>query len=379
MKITRVETIPVDKYLFVRVHTDTGLTGLGESGVWGYLEASEKIIEKFGRYLVGQDPLRIEHHWNYLYRAFFFRGAAITGALSAVDIALWDILGKHLGVPIYQLMGGKTRDKARVYLDIGATTVEGMIERIHDAKARGYTAVGHVSLFPWETRTHTGYRAFAADMSDAIDAMRRYREAAGPDMDLCVELHRALTPSEAITLARGIEPYHPLFYEDPIRPDNFDAMGQVAASIPLPVATGERLQTIWDYEMLFARGAAQYVRPSLGMCGGLSAGKKIAAMAEAKHIGVVPHTVSSPLTTAVSVQLAACIPNYVIQEYPNNEGNPIRDDIFTGVPKPEGGYLPVPDAPGHGVELAADAATRYPPTVREIFTKTQFDGSVDDA
>src|ERR687888_1956203 len=147
MKITAVETVSVDCYLFVRVHTDAGITGLGESGAWGYLEASEQAVRTFARYLVGQDPLRIEHHWQYLYRWTHFRGAAIMGALSAVDIALWDIAGKWLGVPCHQLLGGPTRDRARVYCHVFGVTTEELVQGCRDAKQRGFTAVGHLTPF----------------------------------------------------------------------------------------------------------------------------------------------------------------------------------------------------------------------------------------
>src|SRR5918999_2726765 len=142
MKITRVEPIQVDRYMFVQVHTDAGIVGLGESGAWGYLEASEAVVRKFAHYLVGEDPLRIEHHWQYMYRSSHFRGAGIMGALSAIDIALWDIAGKHFGVPVYQLLGGKVRDKARVYYHVFGDTTERLVQGIVDAKKAGFTAVG---------------------------------------------------------------------------------------------------------------------------------------------------------------------------------------------------------------------------------------------
>ena len=145
MKITAVEPIFVDRYLFVQVHTDAGITGLGECGAWGYLEASAEAAKKFGRYLIGQDPLRIEHHWQYMYRWSHFRGAAIMGAISAIDIALWDIAGKHFGVPCYQLMGGKVRDKARVYYHVFGQTTEQLVQGCVEAKKKGFTAVGHLT------------------------------------------------------------------------------------------------------------------------------------------------------------------------------------------------------------------------------------------
>ena len=379
MKITAIETVPVDRYLFVKVHTDEGITGLGESGSWGYLEASEKAIEKFARYLVGQDPLRIEHHWQYLYRWSHFRGAAIMGALSAIDIALWDIAGKHFGVPVYALLGGKTRDKARVYYHVLNQTIEGLVEGCRAAKARGFTAVGHLSPFGDEPREQPYFKTHAAKMGQAIDAVRQFREAVGDEVDLCIEIHRRLTPAEAIVLARGIEPYHPLFYEDPILPDNFDAMGLVAENIHIPIATGERLHTIFEFEMLLRRGAVQFVRPDVCMCGGITGAKKVAALAEANYVGVVPHNPLGPVSTAACVQLAACIPNFAIQEYPTGEDTPPKSEIMSTRLTYDGkGSLIVPDAPGIGVELAPDAAQRHPYKMRWLGTRLYDDGSVMD-
>ena len=190
MKITAIDTIFVDRYLFVQVHTDAGITGLGESGAWGYLEASAGAIETFKRYLIGQDPLRIEHHWQYLYRWTHFRGAAIMGALSAIDIALWDIAGKHFGVPCYQLMGGKTRDKARVYYHVFGDTKEKLIEGCIEAKQQGFTAVGHLTPFLDEPRDRPYFKTHVDKMRDAIETVGRFREAVGNDVDLCIEIHR---------------------------------------------------------------------------------------------------------------------------------------------------------------------------------------------
>ena len=178
MKITKVEPIRVDRFLFVKVHTDEGITGLGEGGAWGFQEASCQILEKFGEYLVGQDPSRIEHHWQYLYRCFHFRGAAIMGAISAIDIALWDIAGKYFGVPVYQLLGGKCRDKARVYYHVKGETKEDLIEGIKNAKAQGFTAVGHLTPFLDEHREVPYFKTHVDKIRDAIRTVQRYREAA---------------------------------------------------------------------------------------------------------------------------------------------------------------------------------------------------------
>ena len=378
MRITQIEPVFVDRYLFVLVHTDAGITGLGESGAWGYLEASAAVVETFKRYLIGQDPLRIEHHWQYLYRWSHFRGAAVMGALSAIDIALWDIAGKHFGVPCYQLLGGGCRDRARVYYHVFGATKEELIEGCVRAKEMGYTAVGHLTPFLDEPREVPYFETHVRKMQEGIDTVARYREAVGDEVDLCIEIHRRLTPSEAITLARGIELYHPFFYEDPILPDNFDAMALVAENIHIPIATGERLHTIYEFEMLLRRGAVQYVRPDVCMAGGLTHCKKIAAIAEAHHVGVVPHNPLSPVSTAACVQLAACIPNFALQEYPRDEWDEPKRGMVSEPLHVEDGFLVVPDAPGIGIELAEDAAERYPYRPREVVTRLHVDGSVVD-
>ncbi len=379
MRITRVETLPIDRYLFVQVHTDAGITGLGEAGTWGYLEAAEQVVAKWAHYLVGEDPLRIEHHWQYLYRSTHFRGSAIMGALSAIDIALWDIAGKHFGVPVYQLLGGKTRHKTRVYYHVLAETVETLVEGCIQARARGFTAVGHLSPFADEPRSQPYFKTHVAKMGEAIDAVRQFREAVGDEVDLCIEIHRRLTPAEAIELARGIERYHPMFYEDPILPDNFDAMGLVAENIHIPIATGERLHTIQEFEMLIRRGAVQFVRPDVCLCGGITGAKKVAALAEASYVGVVPHNPLSPVSTAACVQIAACIPNFTIQEYPTGEDRPPKSEIVKTALEYDGqGSLLVPEVPGIGVELAPAAVKLHPYKMRWLGTRLYDDGSVMD-
>ena len=378
MQITDVRTIFADQYLFVEVDTDAGITGLGESGSWGFLEASAAAVNTFKRYLVGQDPLRIEHHWQYLYRWSHFRGSAVMGALSAIDIALWDIAGKHFGVPSYQLLGGKVRDKARVYYHVFGETKEELIAGCAEARELGFTAVGHLTPFLDDSRDIPYFKTHVDMIEDAVETVAAYRQAVGRDVDLCIEIHRRLTPSEAIVLGRGIEPYHPFFYEDPVTPDNFDEMALVASKIGIPIATGERLFSIWEFQALLQRGAVQFVRPDVCMVGGLSHAKKIAALAEAFHVQVVPHNPLSPVSTAACIQLAACIPNFALQEYPKGEDESPKSEIVKRPLAQENGFLIVPDAPGIGIELAEDAAERHPYVPRAVETRLHADGSVVD-
>ncbi len=378
MKITQVETIFVDRYLFVRVHTDAGISGIGESGAWGFLEASESAVQKFALYLTDQDPLRIEHHWQYMYRWSHFRGAAIMGAISAIDIALWDIAGKHFGVPAYQLLGGSCRDRARCYVHVFGSTTEELVEGCRRAKAEGFSAIGHLTPFLDEPPNIPYFETYAGKMQAAIDRVRRYREAVGDSVDLCIEIHRRLSPAEAVVLGRGIEPYRPMFYEDPVRPDNFDSMAAVARQVGVPIATGERLHTLDEFAMLLSRDAVQYVRPDVCLAGGLTHTKKIAALAEAFGAGVVPHNPLSPVSTAACLQLAACIPNFSLQEYPGDEGSAEKRQIVDEAPRRDGDSLLIPERPGIGIELAPDAAERLPYRPRLVDTRLGVDGSVVD-
>jgi galactonate dehydratase len=378
VKIVSVEPLLIDRYLFVQIRTDAGFVGLGESGTWGHLEASAAAIAKFGDYLVGHDPARIEHHWNVMYRSGHFRGSAIMGAISAIDIALWDIKGKSFGVPVYELLGGKTRNKARVYYHVKGPTVDAQVEKCIEAKERGFTAVGHLNPFLDQARSDTYFQTHAAKIDGAVEAVRRYREAIGNNVDICLEIHRRLSPAEAIVLGRAIEPYRVMFYEDPILPDNFDAMAEVAGQIGIPIATGERLMGIHEFQMLLERRATQYARICVCVAGGISGAKKIAALAEAHHKFVIPHNPLSPVSTAACLQLDASIENIAIQELPDHADESPDKDLVKERLRVENGFLIVPDAPGIGVELIDDARAKFPPKPRRIGTRLNVDGSVVD-
>ncbi|MGE4044971.1 MAG: galactonate dehydratase [Acetobacteraceae bacterium] len=384
MKITRVEPLLLDRFLYVRVHTDAGIVGLGESGTWGQLEASAAAIAKYGEYLVGKDPFPIEHHWNVMLRANHFTGGAITGAVSAIDIALWDIKGKHFGVPVYELLGGKMRDKARLYGHVKGRTADKLIEEAVRLKEAGFTALGHLNPLLDEDESVPYFKSHARKIEDAIDIVRRLREAVGPDVDLCIEIHRRLTPPEAIALARGIEQYKPMFYEDPLRPNSFDAMALVAEHIDIPIATGERFTSLYQFQTLLTRNAVQYLRPDVCLCGGITGAKKIAAIAEAHDAWVVPHNPLSPVSTAACLQIAACIPNFAIQEYPSRtpdlDGNKelLGNDLATGLSEQRNGFIAIPGGAGIGVDLVADVEKRFPYKPRPIGMRPHVDGSVVD-
>jgi len=380
MKITKVTPILIDRYLYVEVETDEGIKGLGESGAWGFLEASYGAVEQLKGAVLGQDPLRIEFLWNYMYRCFHFRGAAIMGALSAIDIALWDIAGKYFRVPVYKLLGGRCRDKARVYYHVLGDTTEKLVQGIKNAKAAGFNAVGHLTPFLDNDRSKTApFQTYAHYIENAIDSVRQYREAVGDEVDLCIEIHRRLSIHDAIVLARGIEKYHPYFYEDPVKPDNFDDMIEVSKKIHIPIATGERFHTPQEFAMLLRKGAVQFVRPDVCICGGITGAKKIAALAEAFGAEVVPHNPLSPVSTMACLQIAAASPNFAIQEYPSGQESGPITEIVAPTPKHTGdGFLPLNETPGIGIELLPDAAKKHPyrPRNRTVYLKS--DGSIFD-
>ncbi|MEM2094125.1 MAG: galactonate dehydratase [Candidatus Bathyarchaeia archaeon] len=378
MKITDVKTYKVtDRWLFVKIETDQDIYGIGESGFWGYPKGAEGVLETVRKYLIGKDPLQIEHHWQYVYRNNHFRGGALGGALSAVDIALWDIAGKYYGAPVYQLLGGKTRNKVRLYIHIGRGEYVGDIaeELAKDAVRAvkmGFTAI-RFSPLPrgFENMGHSEL------ISSSVDLVRTVREAVGEKVDICVDVHGRLTPSEAIILGKELEKYRLLFYEDPTVQDSPSAVAQVARGTSIPIATGERLHTIYEFRELLELRAVSMVRPDLCLAGGLTQCKKIAALAEAYQVGVVPHNPLSPISTAACVQLDACIPNFIIQEY-TGEDRPPKNELVKATLKLENGYLTVPNTPGIGVELNEDALNRYPYEIRELVTTVRQDGSVVD-
>ncbi len=384
MKITHVTPLLVDRFLFVRIETDAGITGIGESGTWGHLEASAAAIRKFGDYLIGRDPRPIEHHWNVMHRANHFTGGAINGAISAIDIALWDIKGKLYGVPVYELLGGRMRDKARVYGHVKGRTRDSLIAEAVRLKGLGFNALGHLNPLLDEDETTPYFKTHAQKIEDAAETVRLLREAVGPTVDLCIEIHRRMTPPEAIALARAIEPYKPMFYEDPLRPNDPDAMAYVANQIHIPVATGERFFSLFQFQTLLNRRAVTYLRPDVCLCGGITGTKKVAAMAEANDCMIVPHNPLSIISTAACLQIAACIPNFAIQEYPtqtpeiDGASAVLGEGMAFGLQEQIGGFIAIPDGPGIGLALVDDIEAKFPPRPRPVAMRPHLDGAVVD-
>jgi galactonate dehydratase len=386
MKITRVEPLHIGQFMFARIETDDGVVGFGEAGIWGHIEAAGTAIQRFAEYLVGKRAFDIEHHWNVMHRFSYFQGLAINAAISAIDIALWDIKGKALNVPIYELLGGPARTKARIYGHIYENTIEKVLEECRAKMEAGYNAFGHLNPFLDEGNDKVYFKTHVKKMRDAIDNVHRMREVVGDRVDLLVELHRRLTPAEAVVFARGIEDTHPMFLEDPIRPEGPDAMARVADKVHIPIATGERFCTIYEFEAILARNACEYARVDVCVCGGITGGKKVAAMAEARHVQVVPHNPLSPIGLAACLQLAAAIPNFAIQEYATgfeagvfeSIGKHLGSDIVDAVPLPKNGFVDIPTGPGLGMNLLPDAQKIRPPLSKPISMRKHYDGFVVD-
>jgi galactonate dehydratase len=376
MKIESVEGHHIGTSYVVRVRTDTGITGIGQTACWGYPEAVAGIVDKFRDYLVGQDPMRIEYHWQYMYRMGPFRGSALSGAVSAIDIALWDIKGKHLQAPIWELLGGRCRDRIRLHLLMGSGDTPDQTLRIaRSAAEEGFTAV-KLDPLPSGYQDMTQARLVAT----ARDHVAATREGAGKDVDVIVELHRKLTPMVAIALTESLAEFQPLFVEDPIQIDSIISQGEIARRVTVPIANGERMHSIWEFRELLSHGGPQYVRPDVGLAGGLSHCKKIAAIAESYHCAVVTHNFLGPVLTAASVHLDTCIPNFVTQEYSKSDEAP-ENRVFQTTLHREGGYLSIPEVPGLGVELdetLLEAATHESRDLTQV-PNIRADGSIAEA
>ena len=380
MKIERVESILAGKSQIVRVITDTGLIGVGQSACWGYLEATDAVVKKFADYLVGKDPLDIEHHWQYMYRMGPFRGSVVSGAVSAVDIALWDIKGKVMEAPVWQLLGGKVRDKIRLHLLMGGirpgaadqgTTPEGLRLNSRDAAEEGYTAIKTDPL-------PDGFQSMTLSrlIHDTRENVAAMREGAGLDVDIILEIHRKLTPMNAIALAEQLIEFTPLFYEDPVQIDSIKSQGEIAQRTTLPVANGERMHSIWEFRELFEAGGSQYVRPDLGLGGGITSVKKIAAIAESYHSALVTHNFLGPVLTAAACNIDTSIPNFLTREY-SMEDEQSFNAIFNSSWKRDGGFIPVPEIPGIGIDLEAESLKSQPYVPRDLqVIPMRTDGSV---
>lgn len=369
MKITKLNVFPVPpRSVFVKIETDEGITGWGEPSLEGHAHTQVTAVQELGRYLIGKDPFEIERHWQAMYRGDFYRGGPVlTSAISGVDQALWDIFGKALGKPVHQLLGGRCRDKIKVYAGIGGDTPEQVAESARQVHAQGYRAA---KMGPID----------ATEILDGIDVIRKAyhrvkaaREAVPDDFDILLDFHGRLAPAMAISVIDALTELRPFFVEEPILPENVDAMARVAHAVKVPIATGERRYTKFDFRELLEKQAVAVVQPDCCHAGGITELKKIAAMAEAYYVAIAPHNPLHALSTAACLQIDACCPNFLVQE---------RGSLGEGLLKQpfvvKEGYVDIPTGPGMGVEV--DEEKLYAMTWEDWVTPRLWheDGSVTD-
>jgi galactonate dehydratase len=346
MKITKLETFFVKpRWLFLKMHTDEGVSGWGEPIVEGWSHTVAAAVEEIGRYLIGQDPRRIEHHWQAIYRGAFYRGGPVlTSALSGLEQAMWDILGKSLGVPVWQLLGGRVRDRIRVYGHVGGEDCEAYGASGRKALAQGFTAV---KTCPFGAARFVESPEFT---DAAVARVIALRDAVGPAIDIGIDFHGRVGPALAIQLAKALEPCRPMFIEEPCLPENVDAMAAVARATTIPIDTGERLFTKWGFREVLEKGAAAILQPDVSHAGGILEVRKIAAMAETHYAALAPHCPLGPIALAGCLQVDACTPNFLCQEQVTMGEGYLKTPFVIS-----GGHIDVPQGPGLGIEVDEEA------------------------
>lgn len=339
IRITKLETFLVKpRWVFLKIHTDAGVTGLGEPLLEGRALTIQTAIKELEPYLIGKDPRQIVQHWQAIYRHAFYRGGPIlTSALSGVDQALWDIKGKLLNVPVYELLGGPTRDRVRVYAHAGN------VESMKKAIAGGFQAVktGVARKFPARSVETPEFIEYATHRFAEL------REAAGKDIDIAIDFHGSIPPQTSKILIKSLEPYQPMFIEEPCQVQNLDVLADIARGTYLPIAAGERNYTKWNFRELLEKKAVSIVQPDLCHCGGITEARIIAGMAEAYYVPVAPHNPMGPISLASGLQLAASIPNFLAQEQVSLGEGYIKKPFKVE----KDGCILIPTGPGLGVEI----------------------------
>jgi galactonate dehydratase len=362
MKIKDLEVFTVfafrTNFTFVRVSTDEGITGVGESTLEMKEKSLEGALQDLRGSLLDTDPFQIERHWHDLYRDAYWRGGPVLmSALSGVDQALWDIKGKALGVPVYELLGGRYRDRIRAYANgwfSGARTPEDFADKARKTVAMGFTAL---KFDPFGSN----YLTISNDeLAYSLEKLQAVREAVGPSIEIMVEGHGRFDVPTAVTIGCELEKLTGItWFEEPIPPDDLRALRQVKIQVRVPIATGERLYTRRPFLEIIESGTADYLQPDVSHAGGISELRKIAAIAEARYIPFAPHNPSGPVACAATLQLAACIPNFAILELMAVDV-PYRHDLTTEDLILENGCLLIPDRPGLGLELKPENFVDYP-------------------
>ncbi len=350
MKITGIEQFfPRPRIRLVKITTDNGLVGWGETTLEGKPKSTVAAVEELSDYLVGKDPLRIEHHWQHIYRSAFFRGGnVLMTALSGIDQALWDIAGKYYEVPVYQLLGGPVRDRIRVYAhwgissltDEGKSSAKDRLEWLQ--KTGGYTAF----------KSGPGGKWRAHEAPSVIDGFveRAYlmREWVGLDVELAFDFHGKMTPALAIEICHELQGMRPMFVEEPVPQENVEALKLVSDHVTFPIATGERLLTRWGFREIFEKQAVAYIQPDISHVGGITELKKVANMGEVYYIHIMPHCAIGPVAFSASLHVDAAVPNFLIQEQVDSG---LGAGLFKENWKVTDGHIDLPTKPGLGFEI----------------------------
>jgi galactonate dehydratase len=379
MKIARIDQyFPRQRMRLVKITTDDGIVGWGEATLENKPKSTMAAVEELSEYLIGKDPLRIEHHWQHIYRSAFFRGGnVLMSALSGIDQALWDIAGKFYGVPVYKLLGGPTRDRVRVYAhwgihdrsDEGLAKSRARLDYLQ--KAGGYNAFKAGPGGKW--RAHEP----PSRIDDFIACAQLMRDWVGPDVELAFDFHGKMMPAIAIEVCHQLKSVRPMFVEEPVPQENVDALKLVSDHVPFPIATGERLLSRWEFRTVLEKGAAAYLQPDVAHAGGISELRRIANMAEVYYVHMMPHCAIGGVALAACLTVDAAIPNFLIQE---SVGPDWLADVVQSAWKVVDGFAELPTMPGLGVEVDEKEAIKMAKWTEELGGEYFYeqDGSVAD-
>ena len=355
MKIIEYELFQVPpRWLFLKITTDEGIVGWGEPVIEGRAHTVKAAVEELMDSLIGKDPLRIEDHWNMLYRSGFYRGGPILmSAIAGIDQALWDIKGKYYQAPIYDLMGGACRDSIRVYSWIGGDRPSDVVESAKSVVEAGFTAV------KMNGTEELQYIDSYEKIDQAIERIASVREAVGNGIGIAIDFHGRVHKPMAKILAKELEPYRPMFIEEPVLAENNEALKEIARHTHIPIATGERMYSRWDFKTVLTDGYVDIIQPDVSHAGGITEMKKIASMAEAYDVALAPHCPLGPIALAACLQVDATCHNAFIQEQSlgihYNQGNDILDYIKDrNVFEYKDGYVKIPQGAGLGIEIDED-------------------------
>lgn len=381
MKITNVESFPVShnrptgghrNFLFVVVDTDEGISGVGEAGITGREFATMGAVEHLRDLLVGEDPMRTEHLWQLLFRGGFFPAQhVLSAAISAIDIALWDIKGKAVGVPVYDLLGGRVRDKVVCYPhNVGhGDDIDELVQSCRQTTEAGYKFVR------WGLPQNGEILEPRRAVDVAIEQFSAVRQAVGGEIEICFDVHTRLDLPDALRLCREIERFNPFFIEDPLRSENPDSFKTLRPRTGVPLAAGEQFGSKWEFRQLIEDELIDYARIDLCIAGGFTEARKIAGWCETHYIKLAVHNPLGPVSTAACLHMNLATPNFGVQEQAGHPGT-VLPDVVTGQPEWEDGYLLPPTRPGLGIELDREAAKRYPFQPRGLNLLRRLDGSV---